>query len=134
MDWYGKKHLNPAYTKKLVKKWQSPPGNSASYYYSLFPDIYPKHLPDDHHIVKYNEANFPTHRDYSTFRSAPKKLESSHQIEWEDGYGPCNICEKCISVKKYNEEQNADYYRRLKAWREYGNPMMTPQVPSTEST
>jgi len=83
MEWYGKKHLNPTYTKKLVKKWQSPPGNTAAYYYSLFPDIYPKHLPDDHYIVKYNEALYPTHRDYSTFRSAPKNASADYYARLE---------------------------------------------------
>jgi hypothetical protein len=123
MDWYGKTHLNPAYTKKLMKKWQSPPGNTAAQYYILFPAIYPKHLPDDHYIVKYNEAKYPTHRDYSTFRSAPKELKSTHQVEWEDGYGPCNVCEECISVKQRNQELQEKYYKRLAAWRENGTPM-----------
>ncbi len=64
MEWYGKEHLNPTYTKKLMKKWQAPPGNTAENYYALFPELYPKHLPPDHYIVKYNEENFPKDREY----------------------------------------------------------------------
>ena len=123
MQWYGKEHLQPKYTKKLVLKWQSPPGNSADHYYTLFPHLYPKHLPDDHHIVKYNEANFPKNRDYSTFESAPEPIVSSHRVEWEDGYGPCNRCDICKKAKEEDEKQNADYYRRLEAWKTNGTPM-----------
>ena len=64
MNWYGKEHLQPKYTKKLVKKWDAPPGNTATHYYDLFPALYPKHLPDDHYIVKYDESLYPTNRDY----------------------------------------------------------------------
>ena len=53
MEWYGKEHLNPQRTKMLVSKWQSPPCNVYDAYYKLFPELYPKHLPSDHHIVKY---------------------------------------------------------------------------------
>jgi hypothetical protein len=123
MAWYGKEHLNPTRTKALVKKWQSPPGNTAAYYYMLFPNIYPNHLPDDHYIKKYNEEHYPKDRDYRTFKSAPKPIKSNHIIEWEDGYGPCNVCEECISTKKKNDEITADYYNRLKEWKEKGTPM-----------
>lgn len=123
MAWYGKEHLNPTRTKALVKKWQSPPGNTAAYYYTLFPTIYPKHLPDDHYIKKYNEDHYRKDRDYSTFKSAPKPIKSNHIIEWEDGYGPCNVCDECVTTKKKNDEMSADYYRRLKEWNENGTPM-----------
>ena len=123
MDWYGKEHLRPAYTKKLMKKWQAPPGNTAEHYYDLFPHLYPYYLPDDHHIVKYNEALYPKHRDYRTYKSPPKQIKSSHIIEWEDGYGPCNVCEECMNARKRNDEQTIDYYKRLEAWREHGTPM-----------
>jgi len=106
-----------------MKKWQSPPGNTAESYYNLFPELYPYHLPDDHYKVKYNEDLYPTNRDYRTFKPAPKEIKSSHIIEWEDGYGPCNVCEICIEAKKKNDEQTIDYYRRLKEWRENGTPM-----------
>jgi len=121
--WYGKECLNPAYTDKLMKRWQSPPANVAAHYYSLFPELYPKYLPDDHYMVKYDVAKYPKDRDYSTFKSAPKEIRSKHQIEWEDGYGPCNVCEECTSVAKRNAEQQADYYERLEAWRTHGTPM-----------
>jgi hypothetical protein len=120
MNWYGKEHLNPKYTNQLMKKWDAPPGNTAHRYYGLFPELYPKHLPDDHHIVAYDEFKYPTHRDYSQFRSAPRPKKSSHIYEWEDGYGPCNGCEECLSVKKHNEERSAKYYRALEIWRETG--------------
>jgi len=123
MNWYGKECLNPTYTKKLMKKWQSPPGNTAAHYYQLFPHLEPFHLPDDHYIVKYNEALYPKERDYRTFKSAPKEIKSKHFVEWEDGYGPCNVCEECVSAKKQNEERSADYYRRLREWNEKGTPM-----------
>lgn len=123
MAWYGKEHLNPTRTKALVKKWQSPPGNTAAYYYILFPTIYPNHLPDDHHIKKYNEALYPKDRDYRTFKSAPKPIKFNHIIEWEDGYGPCNVCDECVITKKKNDEMSADYYKRLKEWNENGTPM-----------
>ena len=123
MNWYGKEHLNPKKTRALVSQWQSPPGNSAEYYYNLFPELYPKHLPDDHYMVNYDETKYPINRDYRTFKSAPAEIKSSHKVEWEDGYGPCNVCALCIDAKKRNEEQNTDYYERLAAWRENGTPM-----------
>ena len=123
MDWYGKEHLCPAYTKKLMKKWQAPAGNSASHYYDLFPNLYPYYLPDDHYIVKYNETLYPTHRDYRTYKSPPESIKSAHKVEWEDGYGPCNVCEVCLIAKRRNDEQTADYYKRLEAWRVNGTPM-----------
>jgi hypothetical protein len=123
MNWYGKEPLQPKYTKKLVTMWQAPPGNSAEHYYDLFPDLYPYYLPDDHHIVKYDLTKYPKHRDYRTFKSAPKEIKSSHRIEWEDGYGPCTVCDICKKAAKDNAEQSADYYRRLAAWRENGTPM-----------
>jgi hypothetical protein len=123
MNWYGKEHLQPKYTKKLVKNWDAPPGNAAAHYYDLFPALYPKHLPDDHYIVKYDESLYPTNRDYSTFKKAPKEIKSTHQIEWEDGYGPCNVCEVCVITKNRNDERRRDYYERLKRWREDGTPM-----------
>jgi hypothetical protein len=123
MNWYGKEHLNPAYTKKLMKKWQAPPGNTAASYYELFPELYPYHLPDDHYIVKYDETLFPKNRDYRGFKKAPPEIKSNHRIEWEDGYGPCNVCEECISAKKRNDEQMEKYYADLKEWRETGKPM-----------
>ena len=118
--WYGKEHLNPTRTKALVKKWQSPPGNSSDHYYDLFPHLYPYFLPDDHHIVKYDESKYPRNRDYRTFKSAPKPIKSKHQIEWG---GPCNVCEECVSVAATNAAASADYYKRLEAWRENGTPM-----------
>lgn len=123
MEWYGKEHLQPKYTRKLVLKWQSPPNNCAAHYYSEFPELYPKYLPEDHPTVHYDEKNYPKHRDYSTFKSAPEKIPSSHRIEWEDGYGPCNVCNVCIKTKKLNDERMADYMKRLAAWRENGTPM-----------
>jgi len=123
MEWYGRTHLNPARTKKLMKRWQAPPGNTAARYYDEFPNLYPNYLPDDHYIVKYDESKYPTHRDYRTFKSAPKKIKSPHQIEWEDGYGPCNVCDVCIAAATKEREQSADYYRRLEAWRTNGTPM-----------
>jgi hypothetical protein len=51
-----------------MKNWDAPPGNAAAHYYELFPALYPKHLPDDHYIVKYDESLYPTNRDYSTFK------------------------------------------------------------------
>ena len=121
--WYGKEHLNPTRTKALVKKWDAPPGNSSEHYYDLFPHLYPYFLPDDHYIVKYDETKYPRHRDYRTFKSAPKPIKSKHQIEWEDGYGACNVCEECKGVAAANAAASADYYRRLTAWRETGEPM-----------
>jgi len=123
MNWYGREHLQPKYTKKLMKNWDAPPGNAAAHYYELFPALYPKHLPDDHYIVKYDESLYPTNRDYSTFKKAPKEIKSTHQIEWEDGYGPCNVCEVCVTTKNRNDERRRDYYERLKRWREDGTPM-----------
>ena len=123
MNWYGKEHLNPKKTRALVIQWQAPPGNCANRYYCTFPELYPKYLPTDHHIVKYNETLYPKDKDYSTFESAPKEIKSSHRVEWEDGYGPCNVCALCIATKKLNQERQADYYRRLSAWREHGTPM-----------
>jgi hypothetical protein len=123
MKWYGKEHLNPKKTKALVSLWQSPPGNSAAYYYQLFPALYPNYLPDDHYMVSYKEELYPKHRDYRTFKSAPKEIRSNHRIEWEDGYGPCNVCPVCMDARRRNDEQQADYYRRLAAWRENGTPM-----------
>ena len=115
--------MNPARTKKLMNRWQAPPGNTAARYYMEFPELYPNFLPDDHHIVKYDESKYPTHRDYRTFKSAPKSIKSPHQVEWEDGYGPCNVCEVCIAAATKNHQQSADYYRRLEAWRTNGTPM-----------
>ena len=123
MKWYGKEHLDPKKTKALVTSWQAPPGNCAAHYYDLFPHLYPKHLPDDHYLVKYNEDLYPTNRDYSTFKPAPAEIKSAHRIEWEDGYGPCTVCPVCIRAKELNDARQADYYRRLKAWREHGTPM-----------
>lgn len=123
MKWYGKEHLDPKKTKALVSLWQAPPGNSAAHYYDLFPQLYPKYLPDDHYIVKYDESLYAKDRDYSTFKSAPAEIKSSHRVEWEDGYGPCHACPICIRAKELNEERQADYYKRLKAWRENGTPM-----------
>jgi hypothetical protein len=123
MSWYGKEHLNPERTKFLMKRWQGPPGNVSDAYYKLFPELYPKYLPDDHHSVKYNEEKYPKDRDYTTFKSAPKPVVSSHFIEWEDGYGPCNVCTECLAAIKKNDEQSTDYYRRLKEWNEKGTPM-----------
>jgi hypothetical protein len=123
MEWYGNEHLQPKYTKKLMTLWQSAPGNSAHRYYTLFPDLYPKYLPDDHYTVKYNEDLYPKNRDYSTFKSAPAEIKSSHRIQWENGYGPCNVCKLCIDAKKRNDAQTIDYYERLKKWREDGTPM-----------
>ena len=123
MEWYGKKCLTPDYTRKLMNKWQAPPGNIHDRYYDLFPHLYPKHLPSDHYIVKYNENLYPKNRDYTIFKSAPPEIKSKHQIEWEDGYGPCNVCEECINTKKLNDEQMNEYYRKLKEWKEKGTPM-----------
>jgi len=106
-----------------VRQWQAPPGNCADHYYGLFPDLYPYYLPDDHHIVKYKEELYPKNRDYRTFKSAPAEIKSSHRVEWEDGYGPCNVCNLCVDAKKRNDEQTTDYYERLKKWRENGVPM-----------
>jgi len=75
-----KEHLNPERTKKLKVAWQAPPGNSAAHYYMTFPHLEPFWLPDDHHIVKYNEDLYPKHRDYRTFKSAPKKMMRSRLI------------------------------------------------------
>ena len=123
MKWYGKEHLNPEHTKKLTVAWQAPPGNSAAYYYMQFPHLEPFWLPGDHHIVAYKEALYPKHRDYRTFKSAPKEIKSKHQVEWEDGYGPCHNCPVCLKAKKDNDEMTTDYYRRLEAWRTVGTPM-----------
>jgi len=123
MEWYGRTHLNPTRTNKLMRGWQAPAGNCAARYYMEFPELYPNFLPDDHYIVKYDESKYPRHRDYRTFKSAPKPVKSSHQVEWEDGYGPCNVCEVCIAAATKNHQQSADYYRRLEAWRTNGTPM-----------
>ena len=123
MNWYGKECLQPKYTKKLVKLWDAPPGNTSDAYYDKFPQLYPYHLPDDHHIVKYNEEKYPKHRDYRNFKSAPKKIKSKHIIEWEDGYGPCNSCEECITANKLNRERAEAYYKKLEEWKEKGTPM-----------
>ena len=123
MNWYGKEYLNPKRTNALVKKWQSPPGNVHDIYYKLFPELYPKYLPEDHYIVKYDETLYPKDRDYRTFKSAPILHKSSHMIEWEDGYGPCNVCEICIDTKKKNDELMDEYHRKLKEWKEKGIPM-----------
>jgi hypothetical protein len=123
MEWYGKEHLNPQRTKMLVKKWQAPPGNVHDTYYNLFPEVYPIHLPNDHHIVKYNENYYRKDRDYRTFKSAPTPIRSSHIVEWEDGVGPCNSCRLCLEAIAKNDEQMKDYYRKLKEWNEKGTPM-----------
>jgi hypothetical protein len=123
MKWYGKEHLNPEHTKKLTVAWQAPPGNCHDYYYDKFPDLYPHWLPADHHIVVYKESLYPKHRDYRNFKSAPKEIKSKHQVEWEGGYGPCNVCGVCLKAKEDNNEIQADYYRRLEAWKIYGTPM-----------
>ena len=123
MKWYGKEHLNPERTKKLVVAWQAPPGNSAAYYYMKFPHLEPFWLPADHHIVAYKEALYPKDRDYRTFKSQPPEIKSKHQVEWENGYGPCNVCGVCLKAKEDNNEMLADYYRRLEAWRTAGTPM-----------
>jgi len=116
--WYGKEHLNPVRTKRLVIIWQSPPGNTAEHYYDLFPNLYPYYLPDDHHIVKYNEEHFPKHRDYRNFPEKPKPVKSKHTVEWEDGMqGPCNICAECKEAKKQNEVQTVKYYADLDLWK-----------------
>lgn len=123
MQWYGKECLQPKYTEKLMKKWQSPPGNTAAHYYILFPELEPFHLPANHYKVKYDEAKYPKNRDYRTFKSAPKEIKSTHTIEWEDGYGPCTVCETCVTAKKRNDEQMTEYYKRLAEWKEKGTPM-----------
>jgi hypothetical protein len=123
MKWYGKEHLNPEHTKKLTVAWQAPPGNCHDYYYDKFPDLYPHWLPADHHIVNYKEELYPKHRDYRTFKSAPKEIKSKHQVEWEDGYGACNACGVCLKAKQENDEIQADYYQRLEAWKITGTPM-----------
>lgn len=123
MEWFGKECLNPAYTRKLVKSWQAPPGTVQERYYNEFPQLRPNHLPLDHYMVKYNVSLYPLDRDYRTFKSAPKEIKSPHRIEWEDGYGPCQACELCKEAKKQNDEMQADYYRRLEAWRTNGTPM-----------
>ena len=123
MEWYGRTHLNPTRAKKLMRGWQAPAGNCAARYYMEFPELYPNFLPDDHYIVKYDESKYPIHRDYRTFKSAPQQVKSSHQVEWENGYGPCNVCEVCIAAATKNHQQSADYYRRLEAWRTNGTPM-----------
>jgi hypothetical protein len=123
MNWYGKECLNPTRTKQLVKKWQAPPGNVHDAYYDKFPELYPYYLPDDHHKVKYNEAHYPKHRDYRTFKRAPPEIKSKHIIEWEDGYGPCNVCDECVTAANLNTIQNKMYYRRLQEWRDKGTPM-----------
>ena len=124
MDWYGKEHLQPAYTKKLMKKWHAPAGNTAARYYTTFPTLYPSYLPNDHYIVKYDEELYPKHRDYSTFKSAPEKLKPTHVVEWEDGYGPCNVCDECIAINDLNRQQRILYYERLKEWMENGTSML----------
>jgi len=124
MSWYGQHHLTPRYTNILVKRWQAPPGNVADRYYTEFPNLYPYHLPDDHYKVKYNETLYPRHRDYRTFKKAPQETKPKCSIEWEDGYGPCNVCPECIAVKKQNDEQSRIYYTKLRAWRENGTSML----------
>ena len=123
MKWYGKEHLNPEHTKKLTIAWQAPPGNCYDYYYDKFPNLYPHWLPADHHIVAYKEALYPKDRDYRTFKSQPPEIKSKHQVEWENGYGPCNICSVCITAKQKNDEMTADYFERLHSWRVAGTPM-----------
>jgi len=110
--WYGKMHLNPARTKKLMQVWQAPPGNTADYYYDLFPELYPYYLPDDHHKVKYNEENYPKHRDYRNKPEMPdlKKLNCIECVE-------CVECAACKEVKKQNKEQIAKYYADLEVWK-----------------
>ena len=121
--WYGKECLNPTYTKRLVEHWQAPPGNVHDRYYDQFPDLYPKYLPKDHYLKKYDPALFPKNRDYRFFKSAPPEIKSAHQIEWEDGYGPCNSCEECITANKLNRERAEVYYKKLQEWKEKGTPM-----------
>lgn len=121
--WYGKECLNPTYTKRLVERWQAPPGNVHDRYYEQFPALYPKWLPQDHYIKKYDPDLFPKDRDYRYFKSAPPEIKSAHQIEWEDGYGPCNVCNVCKEAKQKNDEQQAEYYKKLKAWVAEGKPM-----------
>lgn len=123
MEWYGKEHLQPSYTKKLMNRWQGLAANIARQYYTTFPELYPKHLPDDHYIVKYDETKFPTNRDYRDFKSCPPAIISTHRIEWENGYGPCNVCSICIKAREDNDKQMTDYYRRLEAWKKDGVPM-----------
>ena len=116
--WYGKIHLNPARTKKLMQVWQAPPGNTADYYYDLFPELYPYYLPDDHHKVKYNEEKYPKHRDYRNKPEMPELVKSNHTVEWDDGVlAPCNQCTECKEAKKQNEEQIAKYYADLEVWK-----------------
>ena len=123
MKWYGKEHLNPERTKKLTVAWQAPPGNSAAYYYTKFPHLEPFWLPADHYIVAYKEALYPKDRDYRIFKSQPPEIKSKHQVDWENGYGPCNICSVCITAKQKNDEMIADYFERLHSWRVAGTPM-----------
>jgi hypothetical protein len=121
--WYGKVALNPTYTNKLVKKWKAPPSAVQDRYYEAFPTLYPTYLPQDHYIVEYDVTKYPTNRDYRTFKSAPPEVKSPHRVEWEYGYGPCNVCTLCVTASTQNEEQRRDYYRRLEAWRTHGTPM-----------
>jgi hypothetical protein len=121
--WYGKEPLNPIYTKHLQKKWSAPPNLVQSLYYEAFPNLFPYYLPLDHYIKEYNPAYYPKDRDYRTFKSAPPEIKSTHKVEWEDGYGACNVCNICVNTKRENEAQQREYYRRLEAWRTNGTPM-----------
>jgi hypothetical protein len=121
--WYGKQPLNPKYTKLLMKKWNAPPSHVHNQYYDAFPNLYPYYLPHDHYVVEYDEQYYPKNRDYRTFKSAPPILKSPHQVEWEDGYGACNVCDVCVKTNRQNEEQQRDYYKRLENWRTNGTPM-----------
>lgn len=121
--WYGKEQLNPKYTKKLVNKWKAPPDHVQRLYYEAFPNLFPCHLPLDHYIKEYNPAHYPKNRDYRNFKSAPPEIKSTHRVEWEDGYGACNVCYICVEAKRQNEEQQREYYRRLEDWRTNGTPM-----------
>ena len=121
--WYGLEHLKPEYTKKLMKIYTLDAVQAAAQYYTFFPEIEPHYLPLDHYIRKYDESRYRKDRDYRTFKSAPEEIISRHFIEWEDGYGPCTVCEECVAVKKLNDEASANYYRRLKEWNEKGVPM-----------
>jgi len=66
MNWYGKEHLQPFYTKELMLRWQAPPENIAERYYRTFPELYPKHLPKDHYIVRYDETMYQPVTEFST--------------------------------------------------------------------
>ena len=123
MEWYSKECLTPKRTQYLVRLWQAPPNNVHDRYYYLFPHLYPQYLPLDHHVTNYDVSKYPKNRDYRTFKSAPPEIKSTHRVEWADGCGPSNQCKLCASAKQQNEEQRADYYRRLEAWKTIGTPM-----------